>query len=159
MNSELILKKHKILRICAENEFSIERRRLHDIDVFCRLLSDDNNNSQSIPLSTLSHVTDDMSDLSTIGSSRESSDATNERSSSCETLHALCLEERLLSAEVKALSERPETEKTEMDSESEDEDLKEFRQIERELRVAELTKSLQIVRKEIQKKSEKRIKS
>ena len=129
------LKKQKILRIRAQNENREERRRLNDIDVLCRLLSDDNNNA-----TTATTLSDELSDLSTIESSRESSDC--RQSGSTESLRALALEESLLAAEVKELSEGAEVD-------DDDEDLKEFTRIEREIRVSELHKCLVGVRQQM----------
>ena len=131
------LKKQKILRIRAQNETREEKRRLNDIDVLCRLLSsssDDNNNA----------TTDELSDLSTIESSVESSDC--RQSGSSESLHALSLEESLLLAEIQELTQkRPEVEVDDND----DEDLKEFTRIEKELRIAEINKLLESVRQQM----------
>ena len=129
----------------------------------CRLLSSDDNNNTDDKLDdtddkAVVSLADDLSDLSTIdGSSRDSSSQLESReealSASNETLNALGLEESLLRAEIShLLRENDSDDNTDDNTDDDDTDLKEFRRIEREIKLTELNKGLEAVRGQIEAK-------
>ncbi|CAG2101800.1 unnamed protein product [Medioppia subpectinata] len=140
----------KSARIAAQEECRRESARLKEIALLCDFFNNNGLNSREDCWNRSS----ELSDLSTIESTtRDDSDdnADDKRDdSSCETLDDLLLEEKLVSAELTYLSTDAD------DADDDDDDLKEFQKIEREIKVAELEKCLQSVKKQIHDKSEEK---
>jgi hypothetical protein len=148
----------KSARIAAQEECRRESARLKEIALLCDFFNNNAANARSSGDDCWNRSSE-LSDLSTIesresDSNDNSGDANDDRNddSSCETLDALRLEERLVSAEMTYLSA---TDDTRDDSDDEvDDDLREFQKIEREIKFSELEKCLQSVRKQIEDKTE-----
>jgi len=89
---------------------------------------------------------------SSISSTESGNDGINDKTGSSESLNALLMEEALVFGELNDIQQQQFSDCDDGD----DDDLREFQRIEREIKVSELTKCLQVVQKQIQHYKQKR---